>query len=252
MSDMPSPLTAEQVHIWYRLTDGIDSSELAAAHGQLSAREQERCNRFRQSHDRRDYAVAHALLRSALSHYVDAPPESWTFSVGDCGKPDLSRDSRCNVTFNLSHTRGLVACAFGLALPIGIDAVRTDPGFDCAAVASRYLASEELAHLHALPIEDQSDRFMELWALKEAYAKATGRGLSEDIVDVRFLIDGNQVRFLPPRDVDPALWQFGLFTPAPHFRLAVAIECRTPRQCSIQVRSVPLPHVPSNFSALAG
>ncbi len=217
----------------------LDRSALAAAHALLSAEEKQRHNEFRQPQDRRDYTVAHALLRSALSHYMNIPTDSWTFRVGSCGKPELSvyAGSCANLTFNLSHTRGIVACAIAPGMPVGIDVVRTEPGFEYGAVASRYLSADESVQLDALPARDRSARFMELWALKEAYTKATGRGLSEEVSNVRFLIDGEVIRFLPPRNVDQTRWQFGLFTPAPHFRIALAIECQDTRLWTIHARS---------------
>lgn len=232
-------LTADRVAIRYRLTERLDPSALAAAHALLSAEEKQRHDEFRQPQDRRDYTVAHALLRSALSDYMNIPTDKWTFRLGSCGKPELSvyPGSCANLTFNLSHTRGMVTCAIAPGMPIGVDVVRTEPGFEYGSVASRYLSAEELVHLYALPARERSARFMELWALKEAYTKATGRGLSEEISNVGFLIDGERIRFLPPGNVDRSRWQFGLLTPAPHFRIALAIDCRDTRQWTIHARS---------------
>ena len=239
MSVMRSCLIANQVHVCYRLTELLDPSALAVAHTLLSPEEKQRHNQFRQPDDRRDYAVAHALLRSSLSDYVDAPTDMWRFRLGKSGKPELSvcAGARTSLTFNLSHTRGIVACAITAGMPVGVDVVSTEAHFDYAEVASRCLSADELVHLEALPHKDRSARFMELWALKEAYTKATGRGLSDEISDFGFALEGDVIRFMAPRDLNEKMWQFGLFIVKPHYRIAVAIECRNHKPLTINVRS---------------
>src|SRR5215813_3615442 len=89
----------------------------------LSADEQRRHDRFAFAEDRRDYAAAHALLRRRLSAAVPIPPESWAFEAAPDGKPRLSTACRLDapLSFNLSHTRGLVACAVAPGVDVGID-----------------------------------------------------------------------------------------------------------------------------------
>jgi 4'-phosphopantetheinyl transferase len=223
------PLAPGQVHIWYQLTESIGEPALIAACALLSSEERWRCDRYRLACDRRDYAVAHALLRTSLSRYSDVEPQAWTFESGPRGKPEVSvrtRGSGVTLTFNLSHARGIVACAIASGAAVGIDVTRTDAAFDYSSIASRYLSRDELIQLDACSPRERSGRFIELWALKEAYTKATGRGLSEAVSDFGFLIEGDRIHFLPPPSVNPRAWKFGLFALEPHYRIGVAIACR--------------------------
>ncbi len=239
MSLMPSCLAVNQVHIWYRLTEMLGPSAMAGAHTLLSAEEKQRHDQFRQPSDRRDYAVAHALLRSSLSRYVDVPADAWSFRLDSAGKPEPSAwaASRTSLRFNLSHTRGIVACAITAGRSVGIDVVSMEADFDYAAVASRCLSPDELVHLNALPDKDRPARFMELWALKEAFTKATGRGLSDEISTFGFLLRRNAIRFIAPGYLNEKMWQFGLFIVKPHYRIAVAIECPNYKPFTFNVRS---------------
>jgi 4'-phosphopantetheinyl transferase len=230
--------TPGHVHVWYRLTESLGEPALAVARAMLSDEERSRHDRYRLACDRRDYAVAHALLRASLSRYSEVEPQAWTFDVGAHGRPELTIRAGlgARLTFNLSHARGIVACAITPGAAVGIDVTRTDAAFDYSSIASRYLSPDELVQLDACPPRDRSARFIELWTLKEAYTKATGRGLSEAVSDFGFLIEGDGIRFLPPGNVNPGAWQFGLFALEPHYRIGVAIACRDTPVWTIRAR----------------
>ena len=66
--------------------------------------------------------MAHALARLTLSRYAPVPPEAWSFSLGEHGRPEIEGPSDAGrLRFNLSHTRGMVACAVVRELDIGVD-----------------------------------------------------------------------------------------------------------------------------------
>ena len=236
---MSESLAPDQLHVWYRLTEGLGAPALTAARALLSADERLRHDGYRLARERRDYAAAHALLRTSLSCYREIEPRTWTFQADAHRKPELSLPAACGVglTFNLSHARGMVACAIAPGAEVGVDAERTDLAFDCSAVASRVFAHVELAQLERCAPQDRPARFVELWTLKEAYLKATGRSLSDAIQDFAFHIDRDRIRFLPPTNVHRAAWQFALFAPEPHYRLAVAIAAGQSRPWKVTARS---------------
>jgi 4'-phosphopantetheinyl transferase len=232
-------LAPDQVHIWYRLTESLGEPALAVARALLSAEERSRHDGIRLARDRRDYAAAHALLRTSLSCYTEVEPQAWAFEAGAHRKPELSVRAGLGVrlTFNLSHARGMVACAIAPGTPVGIDVEPTDVAFDYSSIVSRYLAPDEIVQLDRCPPQDRSARFVELWTLKEAYIKATGRGLSEALSGFGFQIEGDQIQFMPPANVNAGAWQFALFALEPHYRMAVAIACKDTRVWKITARS---------------
>ena len=236
-SGRPAP---GQIDVWYRLTESLDAPDVIAARARLSREERTRCDQYRFGCDRRDYVVSHALLRTSLSRYLDVDPKMWTFDAGVHGKPYLTAAAQSGrtLTFNLSHTRGMVACAIASDVPVGIDVVRTDTTFDYPLVASSSFSADELAQLESCrQEEDRAAHFMEVWALKEAYTKATGQGLSADLSGFGFVIDSHVIRFLSPRGVDPHAWQFALFALEPHYRIAVAAECGRTTVPTIEARA---------------
>ena len=100
-------LSPGDVHIRYCLTDSLGQDALNAATALLSDEERVRHERFRVDRDRREYAVAHALLRTTLSEFGDLPPHAWRFEVSAHGKPSLAPGlSTPPLSFNLvAHAR---------------------------------------------------------------------------------------------------------------------------------------------------
>jgi 4'-phosphopantetheinyl transferase len=255
-------LAPGEVRIRHRLTGTIDDRDLQHALALLSPDERARHERFRAEHDRREFAAAHALLRTTLSEFADVAPLDWRFDTGPRGKPALASGlSTLPLSFNLSHARGLVACAVALGRTRGAAAPRghgsapgdgsapsmVDVGLDVEnitqarnwrGVASRYFAAAELARIDRVADADRTARFFESWTLKEAFAKALGVGLSQALDATLFEVaDGVVAGCTLPPGVDPAVWQFGLFTPGPDHRMAVAVSDGSARRWRIEVRA---------------
>src|SRR5688572_15495845 len=116
------PLPRQAVHVWYtlmsrELDEPVRNQYLAL----LVPEERARHERFAQEKDRRQYLLGKVLVRNVLSRYHPRPPQSWTFRTTAHGKPALTESLSEPLCFNLSHTEGLVACAFTRAGDVGID-----------------------------------------------------------------------------------------------------------------------------------
>jgi 4'-phosphopantetheinyl transferase len=220
-------LAPGEVHVWYQMTGTLGQAEVEATVAVLSADERVRLNRFMFARDRRDYAAAHALLRRSLSRYADVAPHSWQFRNEPGGKPSLVSDEGAPpLSFNLSHTHGLVACAIAGGSEVGVDVESVNPALE-DRVAKRFFSKSENAELrsHVSPLR-RARRFCDLWALKEAYIKAIGEGLSHPLDTIVFAVgEGGSIVFRPPADVDATAWAFALFAPTDRHRLAVAARC---------------------------
>jgi 4'-phosphopantetheinyl transferase len=227
-----------RVEVRYCATDVVDDDRLRAALALLSDEERGRQDRFRVDRDRREFAVAHALLRVTLSEFGDKHPGAWRFTSGSHGKPMLPPDeSTTPLSFNISHTHGLVACAVAVSADVGLDVERVTRATDWQSIATRYFSPEEVAAIEASAESQRVIRFYELWTLKEAFAKAVGLGLSQALDAAMFDLEpfGRIGCRLPPR-VDEDVWQFALYTPTPEHRCAVAVSDGTPRCWRISVR----------------
>jgi 4'-phosphopantetheinyl transferase len=214
------------VTVWYWVTADLDEEAVLAQSDVLSDLERARGERFLVAEDRRDFAAAHVLLRHALSSCAPIAPAAWQFASGQNGKPFIAgaHAAARTLAFNLSHTRGLVACAVGRDARVGIDVERARPVSDLMGLARRYFAPPEALSLEALPGADRVGRFVELWTLKESYLKATGSGLAAPLE--RFWFDLSrlpELRF-STEDDDSCDWHFTLAAPTPHTRLALAVD----------------------------
>jgi len=215
-----------EVHVWYRATDTLGEIDILDAVAVLSPDERARYARFRFVRDQRDYAAAHALLRTSLSRYAGAGPTSWTFQVAPGGKPFLVlEDGLPQLSFNLSHTHGLVACAITNGSDVGVD-VESVGREVTDGVAERFFSESENVDLRRCGTAAlRARRFIELWTLKEAYVKAIGKGLSHPLNSIVFdPSDRESIRFLPPSDVDRNRWRFTLCAPTDAHCLAVAVR----------------------------
>ena len=224
------PLAADEVHVWCRFTAAIPDDELSALAEQLSPCERERCRRFVVAQDRRDFTAAHALLRRVLSLHGGKLPSEWKFETNRYGKPRIASAEAPALLFNLSHTRGLVACAVAIGAELGIDVEAIHETALPREIASHFFSQTELRQLAACSPADYAHRFIEFWTLKEAYIKAIGTGLSHPLDSFSFSLDGNGDIQFSARDTRESEWRFALITPDPGYRLAVAVRCKVPGQ----------------------
>ena len=211
------------VQIWFRATDELDHNAVRAAEATLSVAELTRADRFRFAEDRRDYVIAHDLLRRALSQLEPVAPAAWEFDAGEHGKPFVKSS---DLAFSLSHTRGFVACATSRHVRLGVDVERIDRPIDETEIAERFFARSEAESLERTPLDQRASRFMELWTLKEAWVKAIGLGLLQPLTELSFdFSQESRIGYnLPPNTPAHAEWTFALFAPLTSIRMAVAVS----------------------------
>ena len=198
----------------------------------LDAEERARAVRFLHDRSRREHVAAHALKRAMVAALMGVAPSACRFAAQEGGKPTLVYPG--GLHFNLSHCRGLVAVAASRDAPVGID---TEPiGSDAPLdIASMVLAPTELFWLDTLMPSERSEWFIRFWTLKEAFVKATGRGLSEPLRGFTCSFDPVAVSFLDPSRRDAEGWSFAERRLARH-RLALA--WLGPADAAVSVRAV--------------
>ncbi len=218
------------LHLWCAYPgDLLDEEALRACASLLSEDERARWQRFRVERARREYLVAHALLRNALSHYGVLAPQDWRFKVNAHGKP--APDPDCGLRFNLSHSCGLAVCLISeAASQVGVDVEPLARANQIGAVAHRVFSPREQAQVDALPLSDKLNRYLDLWTLKEAYAKARGLGLSLPLNRISFLSDDcdgaprlKRLEIDAALDSDPDRWSFTILDHA-DYRIALVVE----------------------------
>ncbi|MGH7030858.1 MAG: 4'-phosphopantetheinyl transferase family protein [Stellaceae bacterium] len=198
------------VQLWTMRLDRLDEPAAAPWLAMLDEDERKRAARFVFPRHRVQFIAAHALLRAALGGLVAGPPELWRFVADAHGKPSAwLGDAPAALSFNLSHTEGMVglAATLGAGRAVGFDleplARKVELG-----VADRFFSPYEVAWLDTLAEPSRAEGFLRLWTLKEAFIKATGKGLTQDLAAFSFDPLPPRIHFtpgLPERESD---WWF--------------------------------------------
>lgn len=204
----PAPGVA--VRVWTMATAGLDEAAVTPWAAVLDADERARAARFVFPHSRITFTAAHALARAALAATAGAPPAAFGFAAAAHGKPEATLEGRpAGLAFNLSHTDGLVGVAVaavpGLKLGFDLEPLGRRAPME---VASRCFTGAERAWLEGLPPAARTEGFFRLWTLKEAFIKATGKGLTQDLCAFWFDVDPPAISFAPDLPERPQDWCF--------------------------------------------
>ncbi len=193
----------------------VAAPELERLAASLDEVERERAKRFRFDKHRDEFMAAHGLKRRMLSDADPSlAPQAWRFQTTLAGKPEVVQ--RPDLYFNLTHCDGLVACAVTWDMPLGLDAESLDREVPRELIAHHF-APAEVAALSDCPPEELAEGFFSRWTLKEAWVKATGRGLSQSLRAASFeLGDPPQVRFDEALGEPAGRWHFRRWCLAGH------------------------------------
>lgn len=237
MKPAPEPLESDEVRVYYAWCDGLAADAVERCLPLLSSEERARYLRFHFEHDRHSYLAAHALTRAVLAQLAGVPAPELQFDAGAHGRPELCQSAPGpRLRFNLSHTRGLVACAVALEHAVGVDVEHIERRADVDQLAPAVFSQHERAELDALPAADKRVRFFQLWTLKEAYIKAVGKGLSLPLRSITLQLPGGEpprLRFAAPLRDDGAHWWLDVHAPRPGHMLAIALNLAPPVRATI-------------------
>jgi 4'-phosphopantetheinyl transferase len=236
-------VTPDEIHLWSLSPDTVADGQWPALEAVLDDDEKARAARLRFESDRHAFIAAHALLRHMLTYFGDRAPEVWRFAVGEHGKPRIADPPPGQpLHFNLTHARGMVAAAVTRAGAIGVDVEPLDGLRVDTGIADHCFAAQEVAALRALPDEAaMAEHFIRLWTLKEAFVKATGKGLSQPLGDFAFVcLDPVRVVFHDHALGNPEQWVFWQHRVGRHV-LAAGIQWPGHRPPVIVHRTVRLP-----------
>lgn len=142
----------------------------------------------------------------------------WRFVVDRMGKPRVvSPSGRAGPAVSLSHSGPLIVVAVAEVGALGVDLEAHRPArhvLDLAAVA---FGERERAEVEA----QGHTAFYRIWTLREAFAKATGQGLSR-AADRSDVVAGSPDFGAWTAMVESTTWLFAHLEPRPGFSLAIA------------------------------
>ncbi|MER7466201.1 4'-phosphopantetheinyl transferase superfamily protein [Streptomyces sp. NPDC097981] len=214
----------------------------------LDEHEQEVAARFLFERDRRQYLVAHALVRRVLALETGIPEAEAIIWRSSRGRPFLQMPTgglprgADTLDFNLSHAHAYNLLGVSREHRIGVDVERLDRGErGLENIIATFSPQEQDWIARAAPGRPRDRRALRLWTLKEAYSKARGLGLALPFDSFAFTLAEDQgvLSFRPPADDSARRWRFLEVEPVPEVLAAVAVE--------VDVAHLPAVHLHHGF-----
>jgi 4'-phosphopantetheinyl transferase len=164
--------------LWLISCEAADEN---GAYNILDEQERRRADAFLSPQHRRRFVHAHAGLRQILHRYTGVHPAALRFASGKSGKPYLENLSAAAPNFNLSHSGELAVVAVGNLPEIGVDIEVIRPMPDWEELARMSFHPSESEWVGATAAHRRAEAFFRVWTAKEAYIKASGRGMSHPL-----------------------------------------------------------------------
>lgn len=219
----PQPLGETSVHIWrFHLDTDADPVDLRK---NLVQSELARADRYSSANAARNFTVARAALRRVLGAYLGVLPAHVPITTGPYGKGILEPDGyKDTLEFNLAHSGNLGLVAVARKVAVGVDIERHDSTRDLVDLAKSSFSDRELTRWVSLPEADRTEAFFDTWVRKEAFVKASGRGLGFGLRRFDVSIGPGPVR-IEAVDGDPdeaRCWNLHALEPGAGYSAAVA------------------------------
>ena len=227
---MTSSIAPDEVRVHVAHVDAFarDTDAIECARSWMTADERARFNRFRHDQDRWMFALGRSMARTLVGRELGVAPDAWQWREGPHGRPEIAAPET-DLHFNVSHSAGLVVCALGRARELGVDLENLERRPPDPALVPRYCSPAEAADIAAQG-DSWRDRFLVYWTLKEAYLKARGLGISVQLADISFELNGDSqasISFHHSLAGTDDRWRFHLQRHAPHHLIAVAASAAT-------------------------
>jgi len=261
-SEFMTSLPPDELHLWFipeqlecDSKDGELDSELKRQfESLLSTEEQQRYQRFMFAEDRQRFLLTRAAIRILLSRYDGSQqPGNWRFGKNQHGRPELLKEPAHHLTtlsFNISHSDGVIVIAFSADGQAGVDIESIDISRRSVGLAQRYFSPAECNALLELPVGEQEQRFFDLWTLKEAVVKACGEGLKIPLRWFTFVFPVPQrltVFFEPELAENAVNWQFWQLQYRKTYTVALALTGSSHKVEQLRMFELQLPDIVCNL-----
>ncbi|MFE2218477.1 4'-phosphopantetheinyl transferase family protein [Streptomyces canus] len=224
------------VKLWLCANEDLppDIAGVLASHW-LDGQEKQTASRFVFERDRRQYVVAHTLVRRALAMEAGLVEPELVIWRSPRGRPFLQYPEGGlprggpELDFNLSHSSGYNLLGVVRQHRIGVDIERLDrEAQSLDTIAQTFTPQEQAWVARADRGRQRARRVLRLWTLKEAYSKARGLGLGLSFDAFSFTLhdDRGVAAFSPPEDDLTGRWSFVELEPVPDVLVAIALQAK--------------------------
>ncbi|MEM9835085.1 MAG: 4'-phosphopantetheinyl transferase superfamily protein [Bacteroidota bacterium] len=170
--------------------DELSTDQFHSLSASLMIGLQQDFTRFRKWEDRQAALLGKLLLQQLLVNEWGNDGEVWQLTYDRYRRPYIANVG----DFNISHTRGLVVCAFAKEGRVGVD-VEKEQAIDLPAFRRVFTPVEYATIKHS---NDLKSAFFHFWTKKEAIMKADGRG---------FFLDPSTIDAIPDEvSIDENKW----------------------------------------------
>lgn len=174
-----------ETHVWRVKANESNAALLASS---LTEAEHAHAKCFRLPASRNEFIVARGFIRFVLGRHLRILPGSIRVREGQHGKPELATQLYGDrLTFNLSHSRGVILAAITVGHEVGIDIEFLDSNVHFSEIARTIFSPTEERWLSQLPDDKRQLNYFRCWTRKEAFVKALGEGLSDRIRQVEIV-----------------------------------------------------------------
>lgn len=220
-------IAEDEVHVWRASLD-LPAEAVARLTRTLSPDEAARAARFHFKRHRRRFTVARGVLRNLLALYLHREPDALPLVRGAQGKPGLAEAwGDFDLRFNVAHSGEIALFALARGREVGVDLERIRPMPDAGKLAARFFSVPEKEALARLPAAEQEAAFFRCWVQKEAFIKATGRGLSQGLSGFAVAVlpaEPASLRFVEGDPAEPGRWSLTFLDPGRGYVAALAVE----------------------------
>ncbi|MFH0963119.1 MAG: 4'-phosphopantetheinyl transferase superfamily protein [Planctomycetota bacterium] len=210
------------VDVW-RAELAVGEGRLRELEGTLSEEERARSERLARGRER--FLAARGILRAILERYLGVDGARLRFrEEGRYGKPIIAGEFEGALRFNLSHSGGLALYAVSGEREVGVDVEEIRRDMEPERIAEQFFTRGELAALRALGDEERMRAFYRCWTRKEAYLKATGRGLSVRLDSFEVPVAGTEEEAFEIEGAEGTRWRVEDLAVADGYAGAVGAE----------------------------
>ena len=175
-------LNCNEVHIW-RFDLNKETAYFSKYSTVLSSMEREAIDRLMQPLHRQRAMAARIQLRLLLASYLNVKAEHISFSKGEFGKPYIEAST---YYFNFSHSQNTALLALSKSPNVGIDIECWRSLDNKEGIVQRHYSALEKQQWETIQEADKERVFFDNWTCKEAFIKATGRGLGMGLSSCSF------------------------------------------------------------------
>jgi 4'-phosphopantetheinyl transferase len=222
-------ISGSEADVWYMgVARDFPVDLIRSCDSVLTPSEKAEAKRFRLREDECQFILTRAVLKGLLSRYLSVGCRELKIKRDVWGRAVLSGNGSGAVFFSVTHTKGFSAWIMSGEQCVGIDVESAKREVNLQFLEG-VLSDTELHAIQRIRESLRNRRALEYWILKEALAKARGKGLEDslgkhsfDISEGKDEAGGRTARLLS----EPDRWHFELISIDEAYLLAAAVRKR--------------------------